>query len=56
MLLVANVYMVEQWAFPRQEGARDFKGFSVPVFTLLLFLRRVKRGVLLHLNDESDLC
>ena len=46
--------MIEEGALAWQEGTGDFKGLCMPVFTLLLSVSRLKVGILLHLQNESD--
>ena len=55
VFLVTNIYMVQKWTLSRKESTADLQTFSVPVLAFFLLLRCVKRHVLFHLHDESDL-
>ena len=55
MLLVRQVYVVEQWALARQESAGQLERLGVPELGLLLLDGGVERIVFFHLDDEADL-
>jgi hypothetical protein len=54
VFLVTHVYVIKQRTLARQKRAADLQTLCMPVFTLLLFLGRVKGHILLHLNNKPD--
>jgi hypothetical protein len=54
VFLVTHVYVIKQRTLTGQKRAADLQTLCMPVFTLLLFLGRVKRHILLHLNNKPD--